>query len=176
MEEMKEMKELAEIIKSVFDEDVLDKTRRREIVDARIIFSKILRERGYTHQSIAMFLRKDHSSIVNYMSNVHSLLEQVSGLMSKYVVCRDTFLVDKENLIISSKAKDENMSIISLKSQLEKLILEKEKFKSTMEKYERISDILSFIDKKTPAGKEKFVFKNIKLMFNEIANYGEKHK
>jgi hypothetical protein len=45
---MSEMQELTEIIKSVFNEDVKDKTQRREIVDARIVFSKILRERGYT--------------------------------------------------------------------------------------------------------------------------------
>ncbi len=41
---MKEMQQLSEIIKSVFNEDVKDKIQRREIVDARMVFSKILRE------------------------------------------------------------------------------------------------------------------------------------
>ena len=51
---MNEMQELTEIIKSVFNEDVKDITRRREIVDARIVFSKILRERGYTNSAIGL--------------------------------------------------------------------------------------------------------------------------
>ena len=69
---MNEMQELTEIIKSVFNEDVKDITRRREIVDARIVFSKILRERGYTHSAIGRFLRKDHSTILSYMRSMQS--------------------------------------------------------------------------------------------------------
>ena len=62
---MKEMQQLADIVKSVFNEDVKDKIQRREIVDARMVFSKILRERGYTYASIGRFLKKDHSTIVH---------------------------------------------------------------------------------------------------------------
>ena len=170
---MKEMDELAAIIKSVFNEDVNDKTRRREIVDARIIFSKILRERGYTLYSIGKYLRKDHSSIVHYMRDVHHLLTQVDGLMAKYTVCRDSFLIDKEEIIINKIAKEKEMSIISLNNQIEKLILEREEVTKATEKYKRIKNILELVDKRTPKGKEKFVLKNINLMFNDIANYGK---
>tara|TARA_R110002126_G_scaffold4836_2_gene25033 strand:- start:2223 stop:2732 length:510 start_codon:yes stop_codon:yes gene_type:complete len=169
---MKEMQQLADIVKSVFDEDVKDKIQRREIVDARMVFSKILRERGYTYASIGRFLKKDHSTIINYMRNVYSLLTQVNGLMAKYIICRDLFLIDKEVLYINKEEKDNKLSIISLNNQIEKLILERENVTRMETKYKRIEDILSIIDKKTPNGKEKFILKKVNLMFNDIADYG----
>ena len=169
---MKEMQQLADIVKSVFDEDVKDKIQRREIVDARMVFSKILRERGYTYASIGRFLKKDHSTIINYMRNVYSLLTQVNGLMAKYIICRDLFLIDKEVLYINKEEKDNKLSIISLNNQIEKLILERENVIRMETKYKRIEDILSIIDKKTPNGKEKFILKKVNLMFNDIADYG----
>ena len=169
---MKEMQQLADIVKSVFDEDVKDKIQRREIVDARMVFSKILRERGYTYASIGRFLKKDHSTVINYMRNVYSLLTQVNGLMAKYIVCRDLFLIDKEVLYINKEEKDNKLSIISLNNQIEKLILERESVTRMETKYKRIEDILSIIDKKTPNGKEKFILKKVNLMFNDIADYG----
>lgn len=167
---MKEMQQLAEIIKSVFNEDVKDKIQRREIVDARMVFSKILRERGYTYSSIGKFLKKDHSTIINYMRNVHSLLTQINGLMAKYVECRDLFLINKEALDINKEAKDNKLSIISLNNQIEKLILERDNVTQMEMKYKRIVDILNVIDKKTPNGREKFILKKINLMFNDIAD------
>ena len=169
---MKEMQQLADIVKSVFNEDVKDKIQRREIVDARMVFSKILRERGYTHASIGRFLKKDHSTIINYMRNIDSLLTQVNGLMAKYIICRDLFLIDKEVLYINKEEKDNKLSIISLNNQIEKLILERENVTRMETKYKRIEDILSIIDKKTPNGKEKFILKKVNLMFNDIADYG----
>lgn len=169
---MKEMQQLADIVKSVFNEDVKDKIQRREIVDARMVFSKILRERGYTYASIGRFLKKDHSTVINYMRNVYSLLTQVNGLMAKYIICRDLFLIDKEVLYINKEEKDNKLSIISLNNQIEKLILERENVTRMETKYKRIEDILSIIDKKTPNGKEKFILKKVNLMFNDIADYG----
>jgi hypothetical protein len=175
---MKEMQELAEIIKSVFNEDVKNKIQRREIVDARMVFSKILRERGYTYSSIGRFLKKDHSTIINYMRNIHSLLTQVNGLMAKYTMCRDMFLINKDSvdneiLDTNKKQKDNKMFIISLNNQIEKLILERESVTQMEMKYKRIEDILSLIDKKTPNGKEKFILKKVNLMFNDISDYGQ---
>ena len=169
---MKEMQQLADIVKSVFNEDVKDKIQRREIVDARMVFSKILRERGYTYASIGRFLKKDHSTIINYMRNIYSLLTQVNGLMAKYIICRDLFLIDKEVLYINKEEKDNKLSIISLNNQIEKLILERESVTRMETKYKRIEDILSIIDKKTSNGKEKFILKKVNLMFNDIAEYG----
>lgn len=170
---MKEMQQLSEIIKSVFNEDVKDKIQRREIVDARMVFSKILRERGYTYASIGRFLKKDHSTVINYMRNVYHLLTQVNGLMAKYITCRDLFLIDKEVLYINKEEKDNKLSIISLNNQIEKLILERENVTRMETKYKRIEDILSIIDKKTPNGKEKFILKKVNLMFNDISDYGQ---
>jgi hypothetical protein len=170
---MKEMQQLSEIIKSVFNEDVKDKIKRREIVDARMVFSKILRERGYTYASIGRFLKKDHSTVINYMRNVYHLLTQVNGLMAKYITCRDLFLIDKEVLYINKEEKDNKLSIISLNNQIEKLILERENVTRMETKYKRIEDILSIIDKKTPNGKEKFILKKVNLMFNDISDYGQ---
>lgn len=111
------------------------------------------------------------------MSNVYSLLAEVSGLMSKYIVCRDAFLVGKESIdneVISTnkRARDNKLSIISLNNQIEKLILERDNITKMEMKYKRILDILEVIDKKTKNGEEKFILRRVNLMFNEIAEYG----
>ena len=51
--------------------------------------------------------------------------------------------------------------------------MEREEVTKATEKYKRIKNILELVDKRTPKGKEKFVLKNINLMFNDIANYGK---
>jgi hypothetical protein len=109
------------------------------------------------------------------MRNVHALLSQVDGLMAKYISCRDAFLVDKdliynEVLNIKKEVKGNNLSIISLNNQIEKLILERDNVTQMEKKYKRIADIMNLIDKKTPNGREKFILKRINLMFNDIAD------
>ena len=48
---------LKEIVSGVFNVEISLKDRRRNSVDARRIYSKILRERGYTFESIGGFIR-----------------------------------------------------------------------------------------------------------------------
>ncbi len=57
-----EMSLLKNIIKGLFDIDIDRSVRKREIVDCRLIYSKILRDRGYTSVSIGKSISKDHST------------------------------------------------------------------------------------------------------------------
>lgn len=51
-------------------EDVRSKSRRKYLVDARVVVAKIMRDRSMSYPTIAKFLgRKDHASIINLVGN-----------------------------------------------------------------------------------------------------------
>ena len=51
---------LKQIVSEVFDVDILDKRRTRNVVDARGVYSKILKDKGFTLVFIGQSLNKDH--------------------------------------------------------------------------------------------------------------------
>lgn len=51
-------------------EEVVMKTRKRHIVEARMMISKLLLKEGLTLSEIARFLNKDHATIIHYR-NLH---------------------------------------------------------------------------------------------------------
>ena len=70
------MEKLKEIVSQVFDTNINIKTRKRNNVEARMIFSKILREDGNTFESIGKAINKDHSTIVYYANQASILIKQ----------------------------------------------------------------------------------------------------
>ena len=61
-------KQLQKIIETVFDVNLLDKSRRREIVEARIVYSNILHEvNNLTISAIAKTLGKNHATVIHYL-------------------------------------------------------------------------------------------------------------
>ena len=58
MESNNEMSHLKSIIEYVFELDIFNKSRKRQYVDARMVFTKILYNEGYGSTAIARFLKK----------------------------------------------------------------------------------------------------------------------
>ena len=80
---------------------------------------------------------------------------------------------DKEPTVFSITEKELQMSNISLKNQIERLILENTTLQSQVDKYKRLEQILEYIENRTPIGKESFVLRKINLMFNGLSDYGQ---
>jgi Trp operon repressor len=51
-------------------EEILSKTRKRSVVEARMMVSKLLLNEGLSYSEIARFLSKDHATIIHYR-NLH---------------------------------------------------------------------------------------------------------
>lgn len=163
----KEMNSLKEIISNTTGTDIMNKSRYRNIVDARIVFSKIIRERGYTYSSIARYLSKDHSTIIHYICECNSLIQTDDKMMETYIICRNKFLEDKDALLTYTD-KDAVKEMIILKMDIEKLIDKNNKLKDTQNKYNRLSEIINLIDKRTPEGQEHTIKQELIRMFNGL--------
>lgn len=162
-----EMNSLKEIISSTTGTDIMNKNRYRNIVDARIVFSKIIRERGYTYSSIARYLSKDHSTIIHYICECNHLIETNDKIMETYINCRNLFLKDK-NALLTYTDKDAVKEMVILKMDIEKLIVKNNKLKDIQNKYKRLSEIINLIDKRTPKGKEHEIKQELIRMFNGL--------
>jgi len=162
-----EMNSLKEIIATATGTDIMNKGRYRNIVDARIVFSKIIRERGYTYSSIARYLSKDHSTIIHYICECNHLIQTNDKMMETYINCRNLFLQDKDALLTYTD-KDAVKEMVILKMDIEKLIDKNNKLKNTQNKYDRLSEIINIIDKRTAKGKEHEVKQEIIRMFNGL--------
>lgn len=166
MEDIKEMDELVDIIKNVFDADIKKKSGKREYVDGRLVFSKIMTDRGYGISLLGRYIKKHHSSIIHYRDSASDLLETNEIFLHKYLMCRDKFLFGKGDTIRISNKEE-------LINQIDTLILEKTNLEKRFDKYKRLENIIEYIDSRTPSGKESFVLRKINLMFNGLTDYGQ---
>lgn len=89
---MKEVEKFKKIINEVFSIDLESESRKREVVDARKVYTKILRDNGYRYEAIANSIKKDHSTIVHYIKNINNILSYDKHLMDKYIACELAFI------------------------------------------------------------------------------------
>lgn len=138
-----ELVQLREIINSTFNVDISSPNRKREVIDARKIYSKILRDRGYGYEVIGKSLNKDHATIIHYMSSIDFLLTYDRIMTDKYMLCKDIFLKDLEDFPIKKrriKDKDIFMTVARLNVELQEAKAESKqiltKFVDYIEEYE----------------------------------------
>ena len=147
-----EIEKLKAIVSDVFMLDISDGSRARDFVDARKIYSKILRERGYGYAFIANTIGKNHATIHFYVQNVDYILRFNKNLMIKYTACRDMFFTDLGTLVIEEVNRDTDsyVTIVRLTRELqesrnqnkEKLI----KFVDYIEEYKNENRFFPSID------------------------------
>ena len=80
-------KKLRTAVNTVFGVNILDKCRKRNYVDARMVYAKILRDEKTPYQVIGQSLLKNHASIVYYVKSIDWLLEHDKLLRRKYRHC-----------------------------------------------------------------------------------------
>lgn len=166
MQERKEIEEMIDIIKNIMNVDITKKTNERIYVDGRMVFSKILNDRGYGISRLGRAIKKHHSSIIHYRNGANDLLDTNEMFADKYFACKDAFMSDK-----TSEMKTSNKE--QLLNQLDSLILDRNALLKEAQKHKRLKNIIEFIDSRTPKGKESFVLRQINLMFNGLTDYGQ---
>ena len=82
---------LKQVVSNEFQLDVTSKTRTRNHVDARLVYSYILRNRGASLQKIAKSINKNHATILYLLKNAPSYLKQDPDLKLKYDECKERF-------------------------------------------------------------------------------------
>ena len=173
VEDKKEVLELKDIVNGVFETDVNIKSRDRNVVDARRIYSKILRGIGYTFYDIGATLNKDHATIVHYLKNLNELMVVDKPLMGKYLKCVELFGKDIEPVVIDPDLTSVSLKLLneSLRNQLESLTLENANLRAHMDKYVRLKNIIDILNDETPRGGELSMEIKIQQMITRFRNH-----
>ena len=162
------MEKLKEIVSQVFETNINIKTRKRNNVEARMIFSKILREDGNTFESIGKAINKDHSTIIYYANQASILIKQSIELSNKYLECKNCYINNLDVVLPQMKYDELKNEVVELKALINQLTTERNEIIKVKEKYNRIKKIINLVAERTHVGKEEFIEKKINQMFNGI--------
>lgn len=132
------MEKLKEIVSKVFETNINIKTRKRNNVEARMIFSKILREDGNTFESIGKAINKDHSTIVYYVNQASVLIKQSIELSDKYLECKNCYIDNLDVVLPQMKYDEIKNEVLELKLLINQLTIERNEIIKVQEKYNRI--------------------------------------
>lgn len=162
------MSVLKNIVENTFGVDIMKKRRGRDYVNARLIYSKILRDAGHTFESIGESLNKDHSTIIHYIDISNAVFMQDDQLSEKYFVCKELFMKDNPNLSREYKEFEMTSKIFRLTSERDELLKQIKFANEIKNKYKRLESIIELINMRTPIGLEKSIEIKINRMFNEL--------
>jgi len=159
------------IVEMVTGVNIHAKNRKRTIVEARMIYSAILREAGYSLPFIADTLKKDHTTIIHYLRLVKDLSETDNQVMRRYLRCRELFVLEKQpvNLVNPTDYKAE---VDRLKTQIEIMkaenyLLNEELIQLKVSDANRLLKVFKLIEENTPKGHELIVERKIRKMFDD---------
>ena len=79
------IKEIAEAVGLEFEiPDIRIRKRNMENVNARMTYSYILRQLGYSYKEIGMSLGKDHSTVIHYVRRIKWYAQSDAPLKKKF--------------------------------------------------------------------------------------------
>ncbi len=168
----KKAQHLREVIESVLGVNVtLDKSRKRNVVNARVIFSQVLNERGHGCSCISRELDKNHSTVLHYFKSFTWNVGQDEDLRIGYEMVKYEFekdynplyglnepLLKKEIYTLRNKNKELYSQINDTKN-----LLSKERKKDS-----RLEDIMYLIRERTVRGSEEQILRKLKTFYNGI--------
>tara|TARA_R110000744_G_scaffold90273_1_gene175289 strand:+ start:463 stop:1101 length:639 start_codon:yes stop_codon:yes gene_type:complete len=126
------IKEATEVITGC---DITIKTRKREYVQARNLFSHFSREAGYTLEKIGEFLNKDHATIIHSLKSFQNDIEtdvhfqkqhtQLQGILAN--TNAQKYINSSENILEAFKMQNTALAqrIIILEQELSEAVKEK---------------------------------------------------
>jgi hypothetical protein len=114
-----QMRLLGKIVQAEMQLDIYKKTRERAYVNARLIYSYILHERGVTYQRIGEQLGKNHATIINCVRNAKNYFKYEPELYGQYKVCK-TIFEDENNPVFDFTHGELLQAYLDIKSRLSK--------------------------------------------------------
>jgi len=168
MKAAEEKEKMIASLKAIINEElgvsVSTKRRKRELVDARMIYTKILTDMGFSRTMIGLSIGKDHATIVHYVANMYIFFNQDSVLLEKFRRCRDSFF-DCYDPIYGYDDKSLRTEILILRKQIKLLLLDQEKLRKYEIEDAIFKDIFKLIKENFRASqKDEFVAK-LKTLF-----------
>jgi len=161
---------LAEIVSHVFEADVFERRRLRPNVNARMVFSKILLDKGLTLTEIGRILSKNHATIFHYNNKLSFFLEHDFALRQKYLRCVDEYESQSIHSVTKTKLLDELYKLrqeLNEVKDLYKMVTLQNREASRYD--ERLMGIYNVVRDRTSIGKEMEMESRIKRLYNTVA-------
>ena len=115
-------------IQKVTGVDITTKTRKYEFIEARMIYYKLLRDRGYSLQEIGDTLDKNHATVLHGINVFNDIKDYDKDLMKKYSAAIQLLAGVKINKYVTADEyalefakwllKDSDLVIIDIKDLL----------------------------------------------------------
>tara|TARA_R100000541_G_scaffold2021_3_gene7443 strand:+ start:9384 stop:9920 length:537 start_codon:yes stop_codon:yes gene_type:complete len=160
------------IIKQVFNISLDTKGRVRNLVDARMVFTKLMRDEKSTYQSIAFHLNlESHASVIHYYKSIQFLLSHDKELKRKYDMCVRLYNLTDPALDILKPDELKNRCLnLEDKNKLLSLELEilKKQLQETSSQEKRFKSLFDMIRTRTKPNTEKVIEKKLNTIFNGI--------
>lgn len=155
------------IVNSICKINIDNPSRKRDLVEGRMIYARLMRTAGHTVMNIGRSINKDHATIIHYSKMFDFLMQTVRPFRINYERCSslffDRFDVDPDKDYINYKSEYKIW-----KEEAERMRDVVKKAEELQDKYSRVKHIMEMIIDRTPAGKEVEVLKKINTMFNGL--------
>lgn len=161
-----EIRRLADICQLVFDTDVFTHCRERNFVDARIVFSALLKEQGMGPSAIGRILDRNHATILHYFRKFEGLLETDKVFRKQYVTCREQYVGDDP--IFYYSAPELRKKFVELREELEQTRAKLDSAREQMKYDRRLQPILDIVRIRTKKGDEEEAANRINRVYNGL--------
>jgi hypothetical protein len=170
---IKEFELLQGIVEDNSEGLIMDKSREREHIIARMAFTKILIDKEYTLLSIGTFMDKDHATVIHYRNEFDELCKSDPRLRITYddslerfdAFPREIDYMKSHKNELRARIKNLESSEAKLKSQINVLNL---RLESELNKGERLKGIIDIVKDRTKEGTEGLVEGKIKRFYNGV--------
>lgn len=167
MEKNENVDRVKELIKTVFSVDIEKETRRRDFVDARRVYSKLMREKGYPYKFIGETIGKDHASIIHYLRDIDYIFVHDKNLFEMYKKCKSALMMEPDDDMLKpitdamykQRIKELEHEVFELNYKIVRL-------SKKVTAYNNIKNIIELIQERIVEGDEELVEKKIRAMFN----------
>lgn len=166
MEEIrKEKDDLRQIVEAIFNIDLINKRQNHKIVEARMVFTKILVERGHTIISISRYLQKNHATIIYYRRKIDSWIEFYPNINKMYSTCKKAFLSGRDPLELY-REKQVSYIVAGLRTKIDELSFDNINLKNKLNRYRRMDSIVKLLCDRVVEGEEDMIYVKINAMLN----------
>jgi hypothetical protein len=160
------------VINQVFNTDIGAKGRKRNLVNARMIFTQLMRNDGVTYQAIAFHLNlESHATIMHYLKQIKFLLTYDRDLIAKYEMCVRMYKITDPSIDILRRDELKNR-VLCLEDRNKLLSLEIEGLKRQLQENnnqdKRFKTIFDMIRNRTRPDTETVIEKKLNTIFNGI--------
>jgi len=169
MEERKknELTRLRQLVEEYYGFSIMKKSRLRQVVYAKKVFSQLGRDFGYSYQAIANDIGHNHATIIHHEKSFHAILDYDARIYNK---CLDVFsqLIENNKAQALSIEIDEITDVDVIKAKYELLVAElkmsifkqKEEVEALREEskeFSNIKPILKYFEGWTEEIKDEFI-------------------